>query len=95
MRLCKEAAVRVSFIPLILLVLKMHTRVDRIIRYQLDLTQWSLAVVVAVVALAVSESIVAAVKNANVTLLPELVVVVEIIAKSASVDHDHTRALVE
>jgi hypothetical protein len=100
-RLYKEAAARVSFIPLILLVLKMHTHVDRIIRCQLDLTQGSLAVVVAVVALEVSESIVAAVKNATVTLLPGLAVVVKIIAKSASVDPtpdptpDHARALVE
>ena len=79
----------------------MHTHVDRIIRCQLDLTQGSLAVVVAVVALEVSESIVAAVKNATVTLLPGLAVVVKIIAKSASVDPtpdptpDHARALVE
>jgi hypothetical protein len=107
-RLCKAAVARVSFIPLILLVLKMHTHADRIIRCQLDLTQGSLAVVVAVAALEVSESIVAAVKNATVTLLPELAVVVDIvvivvaehvISRTANVfvirDHDLVRVLVE
>jgi hypothetical protein len=72
----------------------------------LDRTQWLLAVVVAVVIREVSESIVAAVKNVNVTLLLELAVVVDIvvivvaghvISKTANVfvTRALTRALVE